>query len=112
MNVSGWSAAPTVIQRIPPYPTSLRTWKPRCRDRRPVRTGFLRMITGSPDTAIEIPVELDTCLVNGAHTRHQRLAQLSPAQRAALVLERYRELRALPKLRLATPERARVLQRG
>ena len=25
----GWSAGPTVIQRTPPYPTSLRTSKPR-----------------------------------------------------------------------------------
>ena len=29
MDVPGWSAGPTVIQRIPPYPTSLRTSKPR-----------------------------------------------------------------------------------
>jgi hypothetical protein len=54
------------------------------------------MITASPGTAIALPVEQDPRLVNGAHTRHQRLAQLSPAQRAALVLERYPELGALP----------------
>ena len=29
MDVLGWSAGPTVIQRIPLYPTSLRTSKPR-----------------------------------------------------------------------------------
>jgi hypothetical protein len=29
MDVPGWSAGPTVIHRIPPYPTSLRTSKPR-----------------------------------------------------------------------------------
>ena len=29
MDVSGWSAGPTVIQRILPSPTSLRTSKPR-----------------------------------------------------------------------------------
>jgi hypothetical protein len=29
MDVSGWSAGPTVIQRILPFPTSLRTSKPR-----------------------------------------------------------------------------------
>jgi len=28
MDVPGWSAGPTVIQRISPYPTSLRTSKP------------------------------------------------------------------------------------
>ena len=54
------------------------------------------MITASLDSAIEISGEQDPRLVNGAHRRHQRLAQLSPAQRAALVLERYPELQALP----------------
>ena len=29
MDVPGWAAQPAVIQRIPPYPTSLRTSKPR-----------------------------------------------------------------------------------
>jgi hypothetical protein len=29
MDVPGWSAGPTVIQRIAPWPTSLRTSKPR-----------------------------------------------------------------------------------
>ena len=29
MDVPGWSGGPTVIQRIPAYPTSLRTSKPR-----------------------------------------------------------------------------------
>jgi hypothetical protein len=29
MDVLGWAAEPAVIQRIPPYPTSLRTSKPR-----------------------------------------------------------------------------------
>src|SRR5579859_3911354 len=37
MDVPGWPPGPTVIQRIPPYPTSLRTSKPRCRARRPGR---------------------------------------------------------------------------
>ncbi len=45
---------------------------------------------------IEIPPKYDPRLVNGARTQRQRLAQLSPAQRAALVLERYPDLRALP----------------
>jgi len=54
------------------------------------------MITVSPGTAAEIPVEHDPRLVHGTHTRHQRLAQLSPAQRAALVLEQYPELHTLP----------------
>lgn len=47
-------------------------------------------------TEVGIPRELDPRLVDGARTQQQRLAQLSPTQRAALVLERYPELRALP----------------
>jgi hypothetical protein len=61
-----------------------------------VRLGFCRMTAVSPGTAIEIPVELDPRLVEGARAQHWRLAQLRPAQRAALVLERYPELCALP----------------
>ena len=48
------------------------------------------------DTPIEIPPEHDPRLVDGPGTQRQRLAQLSPVQRAALVLERYPELRGLP----------------
>ena len=44
---------------------------------------------------IDIP-EHDPRLVDGSRTQRERLAQLSPAQRAALVLDRYPELRALP----------------
>ena len=55
-----------------------------------------RLIDHPTDTPIEIPVEHDPRVVDGGRTRRQRLAQLSPVQRAALVLERYPELRALP----------------
>ena len=61
-----------------------------------VRRALLRMMAASPGITIQIPTEQDPRLVNGAHTQHQRLAQLSPAQRAALVLERYPELQTLP----------------
>jgi len=53
---------------------------------------------GSPAQAgalfVQIPAELDPRLVDGIGTQRQRLAQLSPAQRSYLVLERYPELRA------------------
>lgn len=55
--------------------------------------------TQPPATAvvpIEIPQQLDPRLVPGSRVQHERLAQLSPAQRAELVLARYPELRALP----------------
>ena len=45
----------------------------------------------------EIPPEHDPRLVDGTRTQRQRLAQLSPVQRATLVLERYPELRTLPR---------------
>jgi len=48
------------------------------------------------DTILEIPSERDPRLAAGTHTQQRRLAQLRPAQRAALVLERYPQLRALP----------------
>ena len=48
------------------------------------------------DTTTEIPPEYDPRLVDGPGTQRQRLAQLSSGQRAALVLERYPQLRALP----------------
>jgi hypothetical protein len=48
------------------------------------------------DAALKIPPEHDPRLVDGSHKQRQRHAQLSPVQRAALVLERYPELRALP----------------
>ena len=48
------------------------------------------------DTAISIPPERDPRLVDGAGRQRQRLGQLSPAQRACLVLERYPTLRDLP----------------
>ena len=64
--------------------------------RRRLWTSVHARIDHPTDTATEIPVEHDPRLVHGARTRRQRLAQLSPAQRAALVLERYPELRAFP----------------
>jgi hypothetical protein len=45
---------------------------------------------------IEIPSEHDPRLVDGRGTQRKRLAQLTSAQWAGLVLERYPELRALP----------------
>jgi hypothetical protein len=63
----------------------------------PRRDGSLNGPGSSPTiNPIEIPPEHDPRLVDGARTRRQRLAQLSPVERAALVLERYPELRALP----------------
>src|SRR5216684_9373455 len=47
-------------------------------------------------SAIEIPPDLDPFLVDGGRMQRQRLVQLSSSQRAALVLERYSELRTLP----------------
>ncbi len=56
-----------------------------------------RMTATTPATGcIEIPPELDPFLVDGRRLQRQRLVQLSSAQRAALVLERYPELRTLP----------------
>src|SRR5438128_1637231 len=53
--------------------------------------------TTTPATSsIKIPPDLDPFLVDGSRRQRQRLVQLSSAQRAALVLERYPELRALP----------------
>ncbi len=66
-------------------------------------------------TPIEIPPEHDPRLVQGTGTRRQRLAQLSPVQRAALVLDRYPELRALPSCdwqRLSLQASFRVLFGG
>jgi len=54
------------------------------------------MADGLACTPIEIPPEHDPRLVDGPGTQRKRLAQLNSAQRAALVLERYPELRALP----------------
>jgi len=57
------------------------------------------MIEAQPlptDTTLEIPSERDPRLATGAGKQQQRLAQLSPGQRTALVLERYPQLRALP----------------
>src|SRR5713226_234791 len=55
------------------------------------------MTATTPATSsIEIPPDLDPFLVDGGRIQRRRLAQLSSAQRAALVLERYPELRALP----------------
>jgi len=56
-----------------------------------------RMTATTPATSsIEIPPDLDPFLVDGGRIQRQRLVQLSSSQRAALVLERYPELRALP----------------
>ena len=55
------------------------------------------MTATTPATSsTEIPPDLDPRLVDGTGRQRQRLAQLSPAQRAVLVLERYPELGALP----------------
>jgi hypothetical protein len=48
------------------------------------------------DNTAEIPPVYDPRLIDTAGKQRRRLAQLSSAQRAALVLERYPELRALP----------------
>jgi hypothetical protein len=48
------------------------------------------------DDTAEISPECDPRLIDTAGKQRRRLAQLSSAQRAALVLERYPELRALP----------------
>jgi hypothetical protein len=48
------------------------------------------------DTTLEIPSERDPRLATGAGKQQQRLAHLNAAQRAALVFERYPQLRALP----------------
>ncbi len=56
-----------------------------------------RMTAIPPATSsIEIPPDLNPFLVDGGRMQRQRLVQLSSSQRAALVLERYPELRALP----------------
>src|SRR6266702_6238971 len=63
----------------------------------PRRDGSLNGPGSSPTiNPIEIPPEQDPRLVDGARTQRQRRVQLSPVERAALVLERYPELRALP----------------
>src|SRR5215469_10674902 len=49
-------------------------------------------------TSAQIPRELDPRFVSGSGTQQRRLAELSPAQRASLVLERYPELRGLPAI--------------
>jgi hypothetical protein len=55
------------------------------------------MTATTPATSsIEIPPDLNPFLVDGGRRQRQRLVQLSSSQRAALVLERYPELRALP----------------
>jgi len=63
---------------------------------RRLRTSVRASFVDNPINAVDIPRELDPRLVDGARTQQQRLVQLSPTQRAALVLERYPELRALP----------------
>src|SRR5712692_2889413 len=66
-------------------------------------------------SAIEIPPDLDPFLVDGGRMQRQRLVQLSSSQRAALVLERYPELRALPSCdwqRLSLQASFRVLFGG
>jgi len=63
-------------------------------------------------SSIEIPPDLDPFLVDGRRIQRQRLVQLSSSQRAALVLDRYPELRALPSCdwqRLSLPASYRVL---
>ena len=61
------------------------------RPRRPPRLPNIAITT-----PIEIAPEHDPRLVDGIATRRQRLAQLSPVQRSALLLERYPELGLLP----------------
>ncbi len=82
-----------------PLPNSrARYCRPTCRQRgfRLRRAQSARMADGLACTPIEIPPEHDPRLVDGPGTQRKRLAQLNSAQRAALVLERYPELRTLP----------------
>jgi hypothetical protein len=80
------------------------------------RDTYLAVIQSLSDSlayaSTEIPPEHDPRLVDGAGTRRKRLAQLSPARRASLVLERYPELLALPNCdwqRLSLPASFSVL---
>ena len=72
--------------------------RPACRQRafRLRHPKLARLAKAPPLNPIKIPIEHDPRRVDGRATQRQRLAELSPAQRAALVLERYPELRALP----------------
>ncbi len=51
-----------------------------------------------PALGAEIPLHLDPRLVNSRALRLRRLAQLTPAQRSALILERNPVLTAFPRL--------------
>jgi hypothetical protein len=55
-----------------------------------------RTLTSETRNVIELSPDHDPRLASGASTRRRLLAQIGPAQRAALVLERYPELRGLP----------------
>ena len=57
---------------------------------------MIQTLSGATNTRTEIPQEYDPRLSPGPRSQHQRLAQLSPVQRAELVLQCYPELRALP----------------
>ena len=57
---------------------------------------MIQAVPGPPETAIEIPPEYDPRLIDSAGKQRQRLGQLSPTQRAALILDCYPELRVLP----------------
>jgi len=55
-----------------------------------------RTLISETRNAIELPPDHDPRLATGGSTRRRLLAQIGPAQRAALVLERYPALRGLP----------------
>src|SRR6266699_1786343 len=57
---------------------------------------MIQTVSTRTDSITEIPSERDPRVLTGAGKQQQRLAQLSPVQRAALVLERYPELCILP----------------
>src|SRR6266702_1503624 len=57
---------------------------------------MIQTVSTRTDSITEIPPERDPRVVSGAGKQRRRLAQLSPVQRAALVLERYPELCILP----------------
>src|SRR6266581_2498856 len=57
---------------------------------------MIQTVSTRTDSITEIPSERDPRVLTGAGKQQRRLAQLSPVQRAALVLERYPELCILP----------------
>ena len=98
-SVAHSSGVPRCLMCAGPLPSSrARYCKAACRQRgfRLRRARGARLAEALANTPVEIPSEHDPRLVDGRGTQRKRLAQLTSAQRAALVLERYPELRALP----------------